>query len=73
VCAAAKLGRKLFEAHASNDLLRREPRRGHVVHRALDAGDALGAVVEAPFIYSFGGSTVSGATNATPSTERTVW
>lgn len=33
----------------------------------------LGAVVEAPFIYIFGGSTVSGATNATQSTERTVW
>jgi hypothetical protein len=31
------------------------------------------AVVEAPFIYIFGGSTVSAATNATPSTERTVW
>lgn len=30
-------------------------------------------VVEAPFIYIFGGSTSSGATNATPSTERTVW
>jgi hypothetical protein len=33
----------------------------------------LGAVVEAPFIYIFGGSTVSAATNATQSTERTVW
>ncbi|HEX7838620.1 MAG TPA: hypothetical protein VF469_14190, partial [Kofleriaceae bacterium] len=33
----------------------------------------LSAVVEAPFIYIFGGSTVQGATNATPSTERTVW
>jgi hypothetical protein len=33
----------------------------------------LGAVVEAPFLYIFGGSTVSAATNATPSTERTVW
>ena len=33
----------------------------------------LGAVVEAPFIYIFGGSTISGATNATQSTERTVW
>jgi len=30
-------------------------------------------VVEAPFIYIFGGSTVSGAGNATQSTERTVW
>lgn len=33
----------------------------------------LGAVVEAPFIYIFGGSTDTGATNATASTERTVW
>lgn len=33
----------------------------------------LGAVVEAPFIYIFGGSTVSAATSATQSTERTVW
>lgn len=33
----------------------------------------LGAVVEAPFIYIFGGSTVAAATNATQSTERTVW
>ncbi len=31
------------------------------------------AVVEAPFMYIFGGSTVSAATNATQSTERTVW
>jgi len=33
----------------------------------------LGAVVEAPFLYIFGGSTTSAATNATASTERTVW
>ena len=33
----------------------------------------LGAVVEAPFIYIFGGSTASAATSATQSTERTVW
>ncbi|HET7502429.1 MAG TPA: IPT/TIG domain-containing protein [Kofleriaceae bacterium] len=33
----------------------------------------LGAVVEAPFIYIFGGSTTSAATSATKSTERTVW
>ena len=33
----------------------------------------LGAVVEAPFLYIFGGSTTSAATSATPSTERTVW
>jgi hypothetical protein len=33
----------------------------------------LSAVVEAPFLYIFGGSTVSAATNATASTERTVW
>ncbi len=33
----------------------------------------LSAVVEAPFLYIFGGSTVPGATNATASTERTVW
>ena len=33
----------------------------------------LGAVVEAPFLYIFGGSTISAATNATQSTERTVW
>lgn len=31
------------------------------------------AVVEAPFLYIFGGSTNQAATNATPSTERTVW
>jgi hypothetical protein len=33
----------------------------------------LGAVVEAPFIYIFGGSTTSAADTATPSTERSVW
>jgi hypothetical protein len=33
----------------------------------------LGAVVEAPFIYIVGGSTSSAASNATQSTERTVW
>jgi hypothetical protein len=33
----------------------------------------LGAVVEAPFLYIFGGSTTSTANNATQSTERTVW
>ena len=33
----------------------------------------LCAVVEAPFIYIFGGSTASAATSATQSTERTVW
>jgi hypothetical protein len=33
----------------------------------------LGAVVEAPFIYIFGGSTLSAASDATASTERTVW
>ncbi|MGE5187287.1 MAG: IPT/TIG domain-containing protein [Acidobacteriota bacterium] len=33
----------------------------------------LGVIVEAPFLYVLGGSTVSGATDATPSTERTVW
>jgi hypothetical protein len=33
----------------------------------------LGAVVEAPFLYIFGGSTNSTASNAILSTERTVW
>lgn len=33
----------------------------------------LGSVVEAPFIYIFGGSTTAAASNATQSTERTVW
>ncbi len=33
----------------------------------------LGVIVEAPFLYVLGGSTVSGATDATQSTERTVW
>jgi hypothetical protein len=33
----------------------------------------LSAVVEAPFLYIFGGSTNTTASNATASTERTVW
>lgn len=33
----------------------------------------LGAVLENPFIYILGGSTNASATNATSSTERTVW
>jgi hypothetical protein len=33
----------------------------------------LGVIVEAPFLYVLGGSTVSAANDATQSTERTVW
>jgi len=33
----------------------------------------LGTVAESPFIYILGGSTNTSATNATTSTERTIW